>query len=106
MAGFPLDQSLLPSYKFRSSTPFRRTESCRRSRPYLWRSFAQPLALIGLLATLACFVDMNVQVLGDGRADITKHLFLANVLFDLAAIAALNVVVVELIEWRQRKSGV
>jgi hypothetical protein len=49
---------------------------------------------------------MNVQVLGDGRADITKHLFLANVLFDLAAIAALNVVVVELIEWRQRKSGV
>jgi hypothetical protein len=52
------------------------------------------LAMLGLLATLACFIDMNVQVLGDGRADIVKHLFLANLLFDLAAIAALNVGVI------------
>jgi hypothetical protein len=56
------------------------------------------LAMLGLLATLACFIDMNVQVLGDGRADIVKHLFLANLLFDLAAIAALNVGVLYLFD--------
>ena len=63
------------------------------------------LAMLGLLATLACFIDMNVQVLGDGRADIIKHLFLANLLFDLAAIAALNVGVIYFLYDRTRITG-
>ena len=72
-------------------------------RPYQLESFERQLALIGLVATLACVVDMNVAVLGDGQREIVKHLFLANVLFDLAAIAAVNLVVVEWIEWRGRR---
>ncbi len=73
----------------------------------LKRSHGMPrdLALLGLLATLACFVDLTVQVLGDGQADIIKHLFLANVLFDLAAIAALNVGVITIMDWKQNRNG-
>jgi hypothetical protein len=71
----------------------------------LWRarSFQRELALFGLLATLACLVDMNVQVLGDGRADILKHMFLANVLFDIALIAAFNLGVIYLAEWLEHR---
>jgi hypothetical protein len=69
------------------------------------RSFSQQLALIGLVAALACVVDMNVAVLGDGQREIVKHLFLANVLFDIALIAALNLGVVEWIQWRERRKA-
>ncbi len=64
------------------------------------------LAQVGLLATLTCLVDMTVQVLGDGRADVLKHMFLANVLFDIAVIAALNLGVIAILNWAQRwRSG-
>ncbi len=43
-------------------------------------------ALVGLLATVATFVDMELVFLADGRADPIKHLFLSNVLFDVATI--------------------
>ncbi len=65
------------------------------------QSFARELALIGLVATLACIADMNVAVLGDGQREIVKHLFLANVLFDIALIAALNLGVLYLMRWTQ-----
>jgi hypothetical protein len=61
------------------------------------------LALVGLLATMACGVDMTVQVLGDGRADIIKHMLLANLLFDIAGIAALNVGVIAILDWARRR---
>ena len=48
------------------------------------------LALAGLLAALATVADMAVAMLGEGRHELIKHLYFANLLFDLAAIASLN----------------
>lgn len=59
----------------------------------------QALALVGLLFTLACAADMTVAIFGDGKYELIKHLFLANVLFDIAAIVFLNSVLVHGIEW-------
>ncbi len=50
------------------------------------------LALIGLMATVACPIDFCVAICGDGRCGLIKHLFLANLLFDVATIAVLGVV--------------
>ncbi len=50
----------------------------------------QDLALIGLLSTVACVASMVVAILGDGRYELIKHLFLSNVLFDIGAIVFLN----------------
>ena len=57
------------------------------------------LALTGLLATLAVVADLAVAMLGEGRHELIKHLYLANLLFDVAAIACLNGV---LVWWRER----
>lgn len=48
------------------------------------------LAAVGLLASIACFVDMSVAIAGDGWVDLPKHLFLANVLFDVATIVSVG----------------
>jgi len=58
----------------------------------------QDLSAVGLLLTVACGAGMVVAILGDGRYELIKHLYLANVLFDLAAIALLNVVFVSCLE--------
>jgi hypothetical protein len=50
-------------------------------------------ALIGLLTTLAVIIDMYVAMFGDGIATLVRHLYLTNILFDIATIAALNIVV-------------
>jgi hypothetical protein len=52
--------------------------------------FIEELALLGLLTSVAMMCEIGVAVIGEGRADIYKHLFLANYLFDLSAIAAVN----------------
>jgi len=52
--------------------------------------FYRDLAIVGLLSTIACMVDMIVAILGDGKQELIKHLFLSNVLFDVAAIMFLN----------------
>ncbi len=52
------------------------------------------LATVGLIATLACVLDMAVAILGDGRYELIKHLFLANLTFDLAAVVFLASVLV------------
>ena len=57
------------------------------------------LALVGLLATLAVVADGAVAMLGEGRHELIKHLYLANLLFDVAAVACLNGV---LVWWRER----
>lgn len=54
------------------------------------------LASVGLLATVATVVDMHVAILGDGKVELAKHLFLSNVLFDVATLAALNVAILVL----------
>ncbi len=51
------------------------------------------LSIIGLFAALACAVDMLIAILGDGRSELIKHLFLANLLFDIATIACFNLAV-------------
>ena len=51
------------------------------------------LAWVGLLLTLACAGDMWMQIFGDGKRDLIKHLFLVNLLYDIALITAMNVVV-------------
>ena len=60
------------------------------------------LALVGLLATLASVADLAVAMLGEGRHELIKHLYLANLLFDLAAIACVNGV---LVWWRERTAA-
>jgi hypothetical protein len=70
--------------------------------------FYQESAIIGLMSTIACTVDMAVAILGEGKADLIKHLFLANVLFDIAAIAFLNMLLArcfQFIEKRLSKSN-
>jgi hypothetical protein len=60
-------------------------------------------AALGLLASCACIVDMAVAYFGDGRADITKHLFLANLLFDIAILAFIAWLVILVFEYRTEK---
>jgi hypothetical protein len=61
---------------------------------YLWglrqRGWAREISIVGLVAMIGCLVDMFVALLGDGRYELIKHLFLANVLFDVGAIALLT----------------
>jgi hypothetical protein len=54
--------------------------------------FLGDLAQIGLSTTLACAVDVCVAVCGEGKCGLIKHLFLANLLFDVATIALVAVV--------------
>ena len=75
---------------------------------FLWgirnTGFYQDLSIIGLLATIACFIDMNIAILGEVRQELIKHLFLSNVLFDTAAIAFLNTLIIFCIfrfRWRR-----
>ena len=62
---------------------------------------ARELAMVGLVATLACPLDMGVAVLGEGRADLIKHLFLANLTFDVAAVVFFASVLV----WARTRFG-
>jgi hypothetical protein len=64
--------------------------------------FYQDFAIVGLLSTIACIADMGVAILGDGKQELIKHLFLANVLFDLAAIVFLNGVLIFCFEFVER----
>ena len=60
------------------------------------------LALAGLLCSLATVADLAVAMLGEGRHELIKHLYFANLLFDLAAIAGVNDV---LVWWRERAAA-
>jgi hypothetical protein len=52
------------------------------------------LAQIGLIATLALPVEMYIAIIGDGPLDLLKHLFFANILFDVATLALLGLAVI------------
>ena len=54
----------------------------------------QSISLVGLLATVACITDMTITILGDGKYELIKHLFMSNILFDIAALAFLNNVLI------------
>jgi hypothetical protein len=49
------------------------------------------LGWICLICLTAMIMDMVIAFLGDGKQEIVKHLFLSNLLFDLAAIFGLNI---------------
>ncbi len=55
----------------------------------LWRGSVlfQELSLIGLVATIATFIDMTVAILAGGVIEVIKHLFSANFLFDISLVA-------------------
>jgi hypothetical protein len=61
---------------------------------FLWQrkkqGLQQDLALIGLLCTLACLVDTTIVIVGDGVVELVRHLFLSNLLFDVALLAFAN----------------
>jgi hypothetical protein len=63
----------------------------------------QDLALIGLMSTVACVAHMFTAILGDGKAELIKHLFLSNILFDIAAVVFLNSVLITCIELTRKK---
>lgn len=65
--------------------------------------FYWDLAIVGLISTIACVADMIVAILGDGKHELIKHLFLSNVLFDIAAILFLNGVLVFCFELAGKK---
>jgi hypothetical protein len=46
-------------------------------------------SLVVLVAVVACVMEMTVAIVGDGRQELIKHLFLANVLFSIALIATI-----------------
>lgn len=46
--------------------------------------FVTTLAWIGLLCIAACATDMWIEIFGDGKRDLLKHLVLPNLLFDIA----------------------
>jgi hypothetical protein len=56
------------------------------------------LALVGLVASVIVVVDMFTAFLGDGANELSKHLFMANVMFDVASIAMVNLAVLSLSE--------
>ena len=65
----------------------------------------QDLALIGLMSTVACFVDMIIAILGDGIVELVRHLFLSNLLFDVALIAFFSTVLLTCIEFVEKKGS-
>lgn len=55
---------------------------------------SRELGIVGLITAIGSVVDMYVAILGDGKWEIVKHLFLSNVLFDLSTIASINIIIV------------
>ena len=63
------------------------------------------LSLVGLLATAAIPVDMTVAILGAGTADVKRHMLTANLLFDLALIAACTIGVLHVVRLARARAG-
>jgi hypothetical protein len=66
-------------------------------------SYSYDLAIVGLLSTIACLTDIMVAILGDGKLELPKHLFLSNLLFDIAMIVFFNSVLLVCLELVGRK---
>ena len=63
------------------------------------------LSIAGLVSVIGSWVDMQVAIWGNGKADLPRHLFLANALFDFATICAVNLIVVYVIDRARRRRG-
>ena len=51
---------------------------------------AKALTTVGWLSLAAFWIDMFVQILGDGQRDLTKHLLVANLFFNFLLLAVIN----------------
>ncbi|ASA23904.1 hypothetical protein [Paenibacillus donghaensis] len=71
-----------------------------RSRDRRERVAGELMMLLGLIGLFSFLVP----ILGDGRADIGKHLFMFNVSFDMMAVAMVGWVVYQLSAWAANRS--
>ena len=55
------------------------------------------LALAGLIFTVASPVDLWIQIFGDGKYEVIKHLLIPNMTFDLALVAFVNILLLSMI---------
>jgi len=62
------------------------------------RDIRTNLAYGGVIVSVSCIVDLWIQLFGDGRQDLIKHLFLSNLLFDIAVIMLLNIAAITVIK--------
>jgi hypothetical protein len=72
-----------------------------RSRSRRLQLIAETLAVVALTGIFACIVPL----IGDGEADLGKHLFMFNVCFDMMGVSAVVGAaygLVKLVEWRKR----
>lgn len=56
------------------------------------------LATLTLFLLLSCWLDMWVAILGDGIADLVKHLFLSNIMFGLSVFLTVATMCIALVE--------
>ena len=56
-----------------------------------------PWPVICLLCSMACLVSVAVAIFGDGRMELIKHLFMANLMFDCVVVSAIAWVAVRLL---------
>jgi hypothetical protein len=67
------------------------------------KGFIQELSLIGLISSISILFDWGIALLAGGKADMIKHLYLANLLFDIALLAAFNLGVIYLLKYIKMK---
>ncbi|MBN1394076.1 MAG: hypothetical protein JW959_03540 [Pirellulales bacterium] len=91
---FPTGYALYGALALYSALFFAAARNARQSA-----GLRRELSLLGLMATIACFIDMNASIFGDGRHEQVKHLFFANLLFDLSTIAAASVAFLFAVAW-------
>jgi len=66
-----------------------------------WRNsypLIRDLSTLNLVLLLACWLDMWIAIFGDGIADLVKHLFLANIMFDISILVTLAMTGIALVE--------
>ncbi len=61
------------------------------------------LARSAVLLALASLIEMWMQIFGDGQRDLIKHLYLANICFDGALLAALGASLLAMERWKDGK---
>lgn len=64
------------------------------------------LGTIGLLMSLGSLIELNVEIIGDGRMEITKHLLLANLTFDFALVCLLGLLAAFYERWLEGRKRV
>lgn len=64
-----------------------------------FRDIRADFGIVGTTAGVATVIDIIVEFLGDGFYEIIKHLFVANLMFDIMVICATSIALLSLITW-------